>query len=505
MATSEADTEPEVTTEANQPGTVSGDTRNDALRVEGKYQFKPIGAAGKFIICLLVATAVAWAASRFTTLEPAPLRMLFIMTLAASLWFSEAIPAFSVGILVIALQILLLGNPDAGIFAQDKDDWQTFVVVLGNPLIWLFFGGFVLSATIAKTGLDKELAARLLDWCGTRPSTILFGVMAGTTVFSMFMSNTATTAMMLAVVTPLVMNLGSGNPFGKALLLGVPFAANLGGMGTLIGSPPNAIAAGALASVPEQEVAFLSWMLLGLPPAIVLFIVTWVYLRARYPSTEERIENILAREPDAADEDTHAPTWQGWLTWITLLVTIALWMTGQWTTLPTAVVSFLPITVLTATGVLQAADVRKLPWDILLLIAGGLALGNGVRDTGLADWLVGNLPLEGLGVYGTVFLLCYVTVILSNLMSNTAAANILVPIAIAMATGFEAMAVVSLALCASCAMCLPISTPPNAIAFGSGRLSSGDFMAGGLLIGGLAPLVIVGWSAFLLDWVLELI
>ena len=93
---------------------------------------------------------------------------------------------------------------------------------------------------------------------------------------------------------------------------------------------------------------------------------------------------------------------------------IALWMTGQWTGLPTAVVSFLPITLLTATGILQAADVRKLPWDILLLIAGGLALGNGVRDTGLADWLVGALPLEGLGVYGTVFLLCYATVVLST-------------------------------------------------------------------------------------------
>ena len=149
----------------------------------------------------------------------------------------------------------------------------------------------------------------------------------------------------------------------------------------------------------------------------------------------------------------------------------------------------------TATGILRDRDVRGLPWDILLLLAGGLALGNGVRDTGLADWLVSLMPFEGLGQVGVVLLICYVTVLLSNLMSNTAAANILVPITVVLAAGFESQAVVALALCASCAMCLPISTPPNAIAFSTGKLSTGDFLAGGLLVGLLAPLVALGWMA----------
>ena len=479
---------------------VSGDARADALQAWGQYRLRPLSASVKFLLCLFIAFATAWWAQNQAGLAPAPARMLFIMVLAALLWLLEAIPAYSVGILVIALQILLLGNPERGIFAQESDDWQTFVVVLGNPLIWLFFGGFVLSAAVTKTGLDLSLAARLMQWFGKNPSSLLFGVMGGSMVFSMFMSNTATTTMMLAIIAPVVVGLGSSNPFTKALLLGVPFAANLGGMATIIGSPPNAIAAGALATVPGQEINFLTWMLFGLPPAVVLFVIAWGFLRARYPNTSTRFVAAELQAATADEPKRTRPPWQRRLVISTLLVTIGLWMSGQWTGIPTTVVSFLPITVLTASGILREQDVRQIPWDILLLLAGGLALGNGVRDTGLADWLVAALPLEGLGQYGVVFMLCYATVILSNLMSNTAATNILVPIAVVLASGFEDLAVVPLALCASCAMALPISTPPNAIAYGTGQLQSSDFLIGGLLVGLIAPAVIVGWSAMILGW-----
>ncbi|RLA16461.1 MAG: transporter [Gammaproteobacteria bacterium] len=479
---------------------VSGDTRADALQTWGRYRLQPLNASVKFLLSLFFAFATAWWAQSQAGLAPAPARMLFIMVLAALLWLLEAIPAYSVGILVIALQILLLGNSDRGIFAQEPDDWQTFVVVLGNPLIWLFFGGFVLSAAVTKTGLDLSLAAHLIQWFGKSPSLLLFGVMGGSMVFSMFMSNTATTTMMLAIIAPMVVGLGSSNPFSKALLLGVPFAANLGGMATIIGSPPNAIAAGALATVPGQEINFLTWMLFGLPPAVMLFSITWVFLRTRYPDNSIRFVAAEFQAATVDEPERTQPPWQRRLVIFTLLLTVGLWMSGQWTDIPTAVVSFLPITVLTASGILKEQDVRQIPWDILLLLAGGLALGNGVRDTGLADWLVAALPLEGLGQYGVVFMLCYATVILSNLMSNTAAANILVPIAVVLASGFEDLAVVPLALCASCAMCLPISTPPNAIAYGTGQLQSSDFLIGGLLVGLIAPVVIVGWSVLILGW-----
>jgi sodium-dependent dicarboxylate transporter 2/3/5 len=474
------------------PHTITGDARSDALKAWDRHRFTPLGALVRFLGSMIVAAILAWLAATRAGLDPAPARMLFILLFAAMLWLLEAVPAFAVGILVIALQILLLGDPRRGIFAQEAGDWETFVVVLGNPLIWLFFGGFVLSAAVARTGLDRSLARRLLSWFGATPGLLLFGVMAGSAAFSMIMSNTATTAMMLAIVAPLIAGLTGDDPYARGLFLGVPFAANLGGMATIIGSPPNAIAAGALASVPGQGVSFLTWMLYGLPPALLLLVIVWTYLRLRYPASG-RLQ--LPTLEDAAPSDP--PHWQRSLTTVTLGLTVVLWMTGQWTSIPTAAVSFLPITVFTLTGILRESDVRKLPWDVLLLLAGGLALGNGVRDTGLADWLVAALPLEDLGRLGVIFVLCYATVILSNLMSNTAAANILVPIGVVMAGGFETLAVVPLALCASCAMCLPISTPPNAIAYGTGRLGSGDFLSGGLLVGLIAPPVAVGWMVLI--------
>lgn len=450
---------------------------------------RPSGAVTQFLLALFFSAGLAWFAQQHG-LADAPSRMLFILLLAALLWLFEVIPAYAVGILVIALQILLLGNPGDGVFAVEADDWETFVVVLGHPLIWLFFGGFVLSAAASRTELDLSLARRLLQQARGSPGRLLFGIMGGSLAFSMFMSNTATTAMMLAITAPVVAGLTPGNPYGKALLLGVPFAANMGGMATLIGSPPNAIAAGALAGVPGQEVGFRAWMEYGLPPAIALFVVCWLFLRFRYPMQAGEVLSLPELKPAA---DGAAPRWQRFVAVATMVCTVGLWMTGEWTGLPSAAVSFLPITLFTATGILRDRDVRGLPWDILLLLAGGLALGNGVRDTGLAEWLVALLPFEGLGDLGLVLLICYITVLLSNLMSNTAAANILVPMAVVLASGFEAPAVVSLALCASCAMCLPISTPPNAIAFATGRLEAGDFLRGGLVVGLLAPPLTLGW------------
>lgn len=478
---------------------VTGDSRRDARKLLARQRVRPLSAVTRFVLAFMAAGLIAWLAGG-TGLGAAPVRMLFILVLAAQLWLFEIIPAYAVGILVIALQILLLGNPEGGVFAEEPDDWETFVVVLGHPLIWLFFGGFVLSAAVARTGLDLSMARRLISWSGDSPGSLLFGIMGGALVFSMFMSNTATTAMMLAITVPVVASLSAGNPFRKALLLGVPFAANMGGMATLIGSPPNAIAAGALASLPDQDVGFLTWMVYGLPPALVLFALTWAYLKFRYPMLPEeglRLTTTIQSTPEAEEP---APRWQRSVVIVTLAVTVGFWMTGQWTGLPSAAVSLLPITVLTVTGILRDRDVRRLPWDILLLLAGGLALGNGVRDTGLADWLVALLPFSELSELSVVLLLCYTTILVSNLMSNTAAANILVPIAVVMASGFEGLAVVPLALCASCAMCLPISTPPNAIAFATGELAAGDFLRGGLLIGAVAPLVTLGWLLLVIGY-----
>ncbi|MBE7463939.1 MAG: DASS family sodium-coupled anion symporter [Planctomycetes bacterium] len=469
-------------------------SRSDVRAVVGKLEFRSGRALALFVACSAAAWALAFLPAH-EGLSEAGRRALFTLLWAAGLWVTEAIPAYATALGVISVEIALLGRPH-GSFAKHPHDWEIFVAPWASPLIWLFFGGFVLAAAAAKSGLDKWFCAAVLGRFGTRPAMILLGAMSLTFCFSMFVSNTATAAMMLAVMAPLVSRSEGGDPFGKAMLLAIPFAASLGGMGTLIGTPPNAIAAGALKG--PHEVSFLAWMLLALPPALVANLLVWCFLCWRYPSRRKRInlDEMIA----SAAEAPQMERWRKLLVLIVFAATVGLWMTGPWHGLPTAVIAFLPLSVLTMTGVLRAEDIRALPWEVLLMLAGGLALGVGVAETGLAPWIVGHLPQDSLGPVALTFVLCYLTATLSNVMSNTAAANILVPIGAALAPDNPGPYVVPIALAASCALCLPISTPPNALAYASGRLNARDFLAGGLLVGALAPAVCVLWSMLAYGW-----
>jgi sodium-dependent dicarboxylate transporter 2/3/5 len=449
-----------------------------------------------FVGCVLAALALVLFVPAFDALEPAPRRALFILVLAALLWVSEAIAAFSVGILIIALNIALLGNPDREIFATTDRDWEQFVEVLGHPLVWLFFGGFVLAAGMARTGLDRWLASRLLSRLGTRPSRLLLGVMAVTFTLSMFMSNTATTAMIIAMLAPLLPRLD--RRFATGLLVGTAVAANLGGMGSLIGTPPNAIAVGVLSERPgAPQITFLDWMMIGLPLGAGLAVLTWLLIVRLYPAERDRLPAI---DWTAGEDEARAPTWQVIVVVVTLVLTIGLWMTAQWHGMPTAVVSFVPIVLFTTTGILGAPQIRGLNYDVLFLLAGGLALGQVVTVTGLSDWIVGHIPSEGLGVAGIAFVVSIVTLVLSNFMSNTAAANIIIPLTVTMAVGAEARVAVPVALSASAAMCLPIATPPNAMVFATGRCRTMDFLRMGLVLGLLTPALAVVWSSLVLRW-----
>ena len=440
------------------------------------------------MLCLITAIAVAAWFRPDLSLSPAALRALFILVLAVLLWVTEVVPAFAVGILVIALNVALLGRP-----AQSDSDWEQYVRVLGHPLIWLFFGGFVLAAGMERCGLDRRLALGLLRRAGGRYQTVLLVTMLATFVLSMFMSNTATTAMMLAVLAPVLLQFGTDSNAGKGLPLGIAVAANLGGMGSLIGTPANAIAVAALAKLdPPQVITFLDWMIVGFPPAMAAMLLIWALLLWMYP---ERGREIRLSDSPRATSSPASPQWQLLVVSGALLATIGLWLTSSWHGIPTAAVSFLPIVLLTSTGVLSAKDIRGLNYDVLFLMAGGLALGNVVTSTGLSDWIVAKLPVEMLGPVGLAFLMAYVTVILSNFMSNTAAANILIPLVVTMAAGFEATVAIAVALGASSAMCLPVATPPNAMVFATGRLTTWDLVRVGLVVGLITPLIGLAWLA----------
>ena len=437
-------------------------TRAEARRQLGPWRRRPPSTVLKFVGSLVFALLVAFL-PEYPSLGDAAREAFFIMLFGVGLWVTEAIPAYATALLLIALEIALLGRP-GGSFADGAKDWEMFVRPFGSPVIWLFFGGFVLAKGASRTGIDRRMAAALLGRFGRRPTSALLILMAVTFVFSMFISNTAATAAMIAVIAPLLATLKKGDPFAKAFLLGVPFAANLGGMGTVIGSPPNAIAAGALATT--HPIGFTEWMAMGLPPAIVLAIVVFLYLRFRYRPTTPELD-LAALEAPAVESDPNR-SWQRPLVVVVFLATVVLWMTGPIHGMPTPVVSFLPIVAFTVFGVLRSAEIRELPWEVLLLLVGGLSLGLAVTKTGLADWLVLQLPIDTLGHLAVAVLLAYLTCVLSNFMSNTAAANILVPIALTLSAG-EPDLVVPIALAASTAMMLPVSTPPNAIAFSTVR------------------------------------
>jgi len=467
------------------------DSRRVSRQILGELRASTWKSLVLIAVCLTLALLGAFY-PEYEGLSEAGRATLFILIFCALLWVTEALPAFAVSLLVIGLEIAILGKP-GGVFAETPEDWQRFIAPWGSPLIWLFFGGFVLAQAAEQTGLDRRMALGTLAHFGKRPAVLLLGCMATTAVLSMFMSNTATATLMVAALSPMIGKRHSQDPMAKALLLGIAFAANIGGMGTVIGSPPNAIAAGALMKV--APVDFAQWMLFAVPPVIILLGVAWGFITLRYLGRDGFVPQQATMF--AEDSPISAPIIKQLTVVITFLVTISLWISSPWHGIPTTVVAILPICVLTATSVLGPDEVRRLPWDVLLLIAGGLALGVGIADTGLATWIVAQLPLEQFTPFLVVLAFCYLLVILSNLMSNTAATNMVVPLVLAALASGEERMVVPIALCASMAMCLPISTPPNAIVYGTRRLATTDLMIGGLLLGAISPPLIASWSSVL--------
>ncbi len=449
----------------------------------------------KCLASLLIALLVAYVPT-YSGLEADGQTALFILVLAASLWITEGMPAFAVGLLVIGLEIVLIGGAIGN--TGDDGDWEKYLATWGSPLIWLFFGGFVLAQAAEKTGLATWLSHVILSRFGRRPSYLLAGCMFITFVFSMFISNTAATIMMVAVVMPIVKSMHHADRFRAGLLIGIAVAANVGGMATIIGSPPNAIAVGAMRN--EIEINFLQWILFAAPPAFLLLVVGWCYLSVRFGSWAMSIDlKPLKKEASPS----LMPHWQIATVMVVFTVTIALWLSQPLHGIPVTVVSFLPICALTALGILDSDDVCRLRWDVLLLIAGGLSLGLAVTDTGLASWLVGHLQLSSLGAVGTALTLAYVTTILSNFMSNTAAANILVPLGVVATTLPQAEVVIPIAIGASAAMALPISTPSNAMIYSTKEVRTPQLVEVGLLMGIIAPIIATYWCSWISPYILS--
>lgn len=365
--------------------------------------------------------------------------------------------------------------------------FTNFIGTLANPIIILFLAGFMLAAGAVKHNLDRNITGFLLKPFGSKPAFIVLGLMAITAGISAFMSNTATTAMMMTVAMPIAMQVSKNDKLRIWLLLSIPVAANLGGLATPIGTPPNAIVLAAL-NGQGIDITFGKWMALMVPFVIILILFAWAVMRKFFPPSVKsfnlQMESSFDRSPRAL------------LLYSIFGLTLFLWITEALHGIPNAIVALLPIVGLTMSGVLATEDIRKLPWEVLWLVAGGIALGISMENTGLAAWVVGGLNWAVFPELALILAFGLVAYLISIFLSNTVAATLVIPLAVSLAVSGGAGEGFSLVLSAliigaacSLSMVLPISTPPNAIAMSTGMVKTSDMARVGLVVGLIGLLV----------------
>ncbi|MBQ2174735.1 MAG: SLC13/DASS family transporter [Alphaproteobacteria bacterium] len=441
-------------------------------------------------------------------------RVIAVFAFATLMWLTEAIPSWATSVLIIVILLFTCSTSSLWLFSTDSGviplgtliGYKSLMYTFADPIIMLFLGGFILAIAATKTGLDVLLAKVMLKPFGTNPKFVLLGFILATGVFSMFLSNTATAAMMLTFLTPVLKSLPADGKGKIGLALAIPIGANIGGIATPIGTPPNAIALKYL-NDPEglnMNLGFGQWMLFMLPFALLVLFIAWILLLKLFPFKAKTIELNI--------EGTTKKDWQSIVVYITFALTILLWVCDRITGVNSNVVAMLPIGVFCACGIITRRDLEEINWSVLWMVAGGFALGVAMQDTGLATHMIESIPFNSwsplLMIVGSG-LLCYA---LSNFISNTATASLLVPILAVVGTaaaenlasfGGVAPLLIGLAMSASLAMILPISTPPNALAHATGMVEQKDMMRVGLIMGiigfilGYIMLVFIGRAGLL--------
>ncbi len=429
----------------------------------------------KTVLILAIALLAGAAVSRipFDGLSEAGRLTFGIFTMAAILWVLEPFPLYVTSFIIVILEVILLGR-SGGPLGLTGSGYMIFLHPFFSSVVVLLLGGFVMAQAVKRYGIDTWLLRKLLHRIGNRPGAVLLGVMVMTSFFSMWISNTATTALMMAVAIPVVNTFPGNEPFRKAIILGIPFAANIGGIGTPIGSPPNAIAIGFL----EQsgyEMTFLGWMTIGIPIVIVLILVCWLILYSLYRPKIEHVELELPEEAESLDSRSK-------FILIVFLLVVVLWLTSSLHGIPPAITALIPFVVLFGLRMLDDDDIRELGWGILFIVGGGMSLGVAMRESGLSQWMVSQVDFAAIGTLGILFLFAAAAAILTTFISNSATANLLLPIVVGIAAVSPVSNALVVAIVSSAAMILPVSTPPNAIAYGSGHVDVREMARAGSII-----------------------
>ena len=441
-------------------------------------------------------------------LNPIQQRVIAIFVWAACMWIVEAVPAWTTSLLIIVIMLLTVSDSAIAplISGYDKSDlvsYKTIMYTFANPTVMLFMGGFILALVASKSGVDVSIARAMLKPFGSRPYVVLFGFMLVTAIFSMFVSNTATAAMMLTFLAPVLRQLPQNEKGTAALALAIPIGANIGGLATPIGTPPNGIALQYINGELGLGVDFSEWMMVMTPLMLGILAISWVLLRIKYPFTAKKINLFIV---GGARND-----WRTYVIYGTLAVTILLWMFEKVTGINSYVVALFPIGVFAITRIIKSSDLKDIDWACLWMVAGGFALGEGMSKTGLADNLVKAIPFDNWPVIAVLIGGGFICWLLSQFISNSAATALMIPIMVAVGKGIEeplgeyggiGTLLVCVAMAASFAMALPISTPPNAIAYSTGLIKTKQMFTTGVAVGvislvlGYVLIVMVGRTGY---------
>jgi len=437
-------------------------------------------------------------------------RVAAVAVLMAVLWITEAIPIATTALIPVVLFPLLGVMPIAATTAN-----------YAHHLVFLFLGGFWIAAAVERSQLHRRIALQVLRLVGARQDRIVLGFMAATAFLSMWLSNTATTMMMLPIAMAVACRLDAEahTPFGRSLMLGIAYGASIGGVGTLIGTPPNAVLAGIVEKTLGIDIGFAQWMQFGVPLAVSMLLICWWYLTriaahlggAQNARGIQMIADELAALGQMKPGERRVLLIFGGVAGLWVFKGLLPW---PWlNTVDDSTVAIAGALALFATpaggdqrgNLLNWESAAKIPWDVLILFGGGFALAQGFQQSGLTEWIGQQLDfLQHVHWFILVLTVALVTIFLTELTSNTATASMLLPIVagLAAAAGQDALApMVATALAASFAFMLPVATPPNAIVFASRQVTIPEMAHAGIWMNLIGIALIAFFVTVVMPWV----
>ncbi len=485
------------------------------LRYERRFHPDKIFTRSAEIVLVVLATLLVWnLPTTFFGIDGLTVvqqRIIAIFVFATLMWVLHLISSWATSVAIMGLMLLFTSTSGVSFMCNPDEvgellPYKGIMACFADPVIMLFIGGFILAIAATKTGLDAQLAKVLLKPFGKKSDHVLLGFLLITGLFSMFVSNTATAAMMLTFLTPVFKQLPPEGKGRISLALSIPVAANLGGMGTPIGTPPNAIAIKYL-NDPEGlnlNLGFGEWMMFMVPLVAVLLFLSWMLLRYMFPFTQKTVELKI--------EGGMKKNTQTYIVIVTFFVTVALWICEKWTGINSYTVALIPFVVFALTGIIDKNDLEEINWSVIWMVAGGFALGYGLNQSGLAALAIESVPFGDFSPIVILLISGFICYLLSNFISNSATAALLMPILALVCSamgdklapiGGTSTVLIGVAIAASSAMILPVSTPPNALAYSTNLVDQKDMSKIGLIVGVVS--MILGYALLYLMGTMHMI